>query len=105
MKPELIVPVVFVPDVSVFATGVSNDASTIGIRRLTGEETSAVSGGFVLPIAARPLDYMAVKFELLGGRKYVATIKELFFVTRDKGGSGDIIGWGGETIAEGLGYF
>jgi len=48
---------------------------------------------------------MAVKFELLGGRKYVATIKELFFVTRDKGGSGDIIGWGGETIAEGLGYF
>ena len=36
---------------------------------------------------------MAVKFELLGGRKYVATIKEPFFVTRDTGGS--------ETLSDG----
>jgi hypothetical protein len=69
----------------------------------TGEEASAVSGTLVLPIAAQPLDYSAVKFELLGGRKYVATIAEPFFMTRDKN-TGSIIGWGGGTIAEALGY-
>jgi hypothetical protein len=54
----------------------------------TGEEASAVSDNLVLPIANRPLDYMAVKFKLLGGRKYIATIKYPFFITRDKGGTG-----------------
>lgn len=85
--------------------GKSNDPPGAPPTLKTGEEASAVSGGLVLPIAARPLDYMAIKFELLGGRKYVALIKEPFFVTRDKGGSGDLIGWGGGTIAEGQGYF
>ena len=35
MIPGLIVPVVTVPDVIVFETGVCNEASTIGINRFT----------------------------------------------------------------------
>lgn len=58
--------------------GKSNDPPGAPPILKTGEEASAVSGGLVLPIAARPLDYMAIKCELLGGRKYVATIKEPF---------------------------
>jgi hypothetical protein len=69
----------------------------------TGEEALAVSDTLVLPSATRPMDYLSVKFELLGGRKYVATIAEPFFVTR--GNTGSIIGWGGGTIAHALGYF
>jgi hypothetical protein len=44
----------------------------------TGEEATAVSDMLVLPIAKNPLDYMAIKFQLLDGRKYVATITEPF---------------------------
>ena len=69
-----------------------------------GEEASAVSDVLKLPIASRPLDYMAVKFQLLDGRKYVATITEPFFITKDKK-TGDVIGWGGGTLAKSLNWF
>jgi hypothetical protein len=70
----------------------------------TGEDASAVSDTLFLPIAAQPLDYLSVRFELIGGGRYLATIDEPFFVTRDKQ-TGNIIGWGGGANAKALSLF
>jgi hypothetical protein len=85
------------------ANSTTSDAPGTPPTLKTGEDMSAVSRSLVLPIAARPLDYLAVKFDVLSGRRYVATIGEPFFITSDK--DKNLVGWGGGTIAEALGFF
>jgi len=70
----------------------------------TGEEASATEDHLVLPVAERPLDYIAVKFRLVGGRRYLATITEPMALTKDRA-TGTDIGWTGVALAEPEGWF
>jgi hypothetical protein len=64
----------------------------------TGEEASAVIATTDLGSATSPLDYLAVKFTLVSGRQYLATISEPKYLTRKKAGA-ELIGWSGGAVA------
>lgn len=67
--------------------------------RTSEEAAAAISSGDLVQIATRPLDYLAVKFRLVSGRRYLAVIEDPKYLSRSKS-SNELIGWSSGAMAK-----